>query len=73
MILEQQLIPTDQQRQVLFTAILDRHTTPGVYALCDLLGWLDDQGRTADQDAVLEALDEPAWWNHACQLSLASG
>lgn len=70
MILEQHLIPTDQQRQLLFTAILDRGTKPGVYALCDLLGWLDGQGRLADQDAVLDALDERAWWNRPCQLSM---
>lgn len=62
-VLEQHLIPTDHQRETLLTEILATGALPGVYALCDLLGWLRDQDRTADHTAILEALNEPAWWD----------
>ena len=62
-VLEPDLIPTDQQREKLLTAILAKDAEPGVYALCDLLGWLRDQGRAGEQSAILDALDEPAWWS----------
>ena len=56
--LETWRIPTERQRRQLLLAILRDGTTPGIYALCDLLGWLGSPVDLATP-ASLHAFDDP--------------
>ena len=49
-------IPTDPQRERLLHGILAGGQKPSVYHLCDLLGWLKDQDREEEHDAVMTAV-----------------
>lgn len=55
--LEPWRIPTDRQREELLAAILAGTATMKLYLLCDLLGWLLDNHRTAEHDEVLRRID----------------
>lgn len=52
-------IPSDRQRERLLRGILAGGRRPGVYHLCDLLGWLKDHDRDEEHKAVVAAVLTP--------------
>ncbi len=55
--LEPWRIPSNRQREELLAAILAGRATMKLYLLCDLLGWLLDQGRADEHDQVIRRID----------------
>jgi hypothetical protein len=55
--LETWRIPTAPQREELLAAILAGTSTLPLYHLCDLVGWLLEQGRIGEHDEVIRRID----------------
>jgi hypothetical protein len=62
--LETWRIPTNRQREKLLSAILAGTNTPRLYVLCDLVGWLLEQGRIEEHDEVIRRMDLAAAIDH---------